>query len=391
MRSRASPAAAIVLIPRQYRHKNVLLNHQLFVNVCDGLTKYGGVMKLAIDRDDPRRFERRWLLAAGLGLVISTMPATSRAADEFLLSWPVACEVGNTCFVQNFFDHDSSDGARDFACGLRTYNGHDGTDIRLLDAQAQRDGVQVLAAAAGRVVRVRDGIADISIRITGKAAVAGKECGNGLVIDHGSGWSTQYCHMQSGSLIVSSGQVVKAGDPLGKVGLSGETEVPHLHLTVRKNDVAVDPFGDEQPPGACSGGHSLWSKRVLDSFHYVDREIMNFGFAATPVSMDSVENGMLRGQEAGTRSDVLVAYVRTIGLRKGDEQVISVQYPDGTALAEYRAPALQTNKAEFFVTAGLRRKNRDWSPGTYTATFQILSNGAEVLRKTFTLTMRQQH
>jgi hypothetical protein len=32
--------------------------------------------------------------------------------------------------VQNFVDHDVSVAARDFGCGSRTYNNHDGTDIR---------------------------------------------------------------------------------------------------------------------------------------------------------------------------------------------------------------------------------------------------------------------
>ena len=340
------------------------------------------------DHSHPPPLVRRSLLFAGLGLVASSLLTKAHAGDEFLLSWPVACDIGQTCFVQSFFDHDSSDGAKDFTCGSRTYNGHDGTDIRLLDAQAERAGVQVLAAAAGRVLRIRDGVNDISIRITGKAAVAGNECGNGLVIDHGQGWSTQYCHMQKGSLVVSPGQLVKAGEPLGKVGLSGETEVPHLHLTVRHNDVAVDPFSDGRPPGTCSQGRSLWSKAVSGSFHYLEREVINFGFAPSPVTMDSIENGLLRGPEVGPRSDVLVAYVRAIGLKQGDEQVISVQYPDGSVLAEYRAPALQTNKAEFFVTAGLRRKDSDWPPGTYITTFHVSNNGVEALRKTFQFTIR---
>jgi murein DD-endopeptidase MepM/ murein hydrolase activator NlpD len=341
------------------------------------------------DHNHPPPLVRRSVLFACLGLVASSLPTKAYAGDEFLLSWPVACDIGQTCFVQSFFDHDSSDGAKDFTCGSRTYNGHDGTDIRLLDAQAERAGVQVLAAAAGRVLRIRDGVSDVSIRITGKAAVAGKECGNGLVIDHGRGWSTQYCHMQKGSLVVSPGQVVKAGEPLGKVGLSGETEVPHLHLTVRHNDVAVDPFSDGPPPGTCSQGRSLWSKAVSDSFHYLEREVINFGFAAAPVTMESVESGQAREQEPNARSDVLVAYVRAIGLKQGDEQAISVQYPDGSVLAEYRAPALQTNKAEFFVTAGLRRKDRVWPPGTYTTTFHVSNNGVEALRKTFQFTIRQ--
>ena len=101
---------------------------------------------------------QRWLSAIGFVLA-SLSPLTIVRADEpFVLVWPVACELGQTCFVQNFVDHDSSDAAKDFRCGSRTYNNHDGTDIRLIDTQAEKNGASVLAAAAGRVLRTRDGV-----------------------------------------------------------------------------------------------------------------------------------------------------------------------------------------------------------------------------------------
>jgi len=80
--------------------------------------------------------------------------------------------------------------ARDYACGGRTYDGHDGTDIRIPNLEIQKKGVEVVAAASGRVARVRDGVDDISVRTIGKAAIIGKECGNGAVIEHENGWQT---------------------------------------------------------------------------------------------------------------------------------------------------------------------------------------------------------
>jgi len=326
---------------------------------------------------------QRWFSAIGFVLA-SLSPLTIVRADEpFVLAWPVACELGQTCFVQNFVDHDSSDAAKDFRCGSRTYNNHDGTDIRLIDTQAEEDGASVLAAAAGRVLRTRDGVSDISIRVAGRAAVAGKECGNGLVIDHGDGWSTQYCHLKKGSVVVMPDEVVKAGAPLGMVGLSGETEVPHLHLTVRHNGTVVDPFAYGQPPETCSGGRSLWSRPISDSFRYQEREIMNFGFAGTVATMDGIESGELRQQKPNRRSDQLVAYIRAIGLRKGDQQVISIRHLDGKLFAENRIPPLDVNKAEFFISAGRRRGEIEWPRGFYEATFGIFNNGSEVLTKTF--------
>ena len=48
-------------------------------------------------------------------------------------------------------------------------------------------GVDVLAAAPGRVSRLRDGVADVSVKAAGATSIKGAECGNGVVIDHGDG------------------------------------------------------------------------------------------------------------------------------------------------------------------------------------------------------------
>jgi murein DD-endopeptidase MepM/ murein hydrolase activator NlpD len=326
-----------------------------------------------------------WLAAIAIGLATSSPLLPASADEPFTLSWPVACVLGQTCFVQNFVDHDSTEAAKDFRCGSRTYNNHDGTDIRLTDSQAEQSGVAGLAASAGRVLRTRDDVSDISIRVTGRAAVAGRECGNGIVIDHGQGWSTQYCHLQKGSVVVAPGAVVKAGAPLGKVGLSGETEVAHLHLTVRHNGIAVDPFAYDQPTDACSGGRSLWAENNPGSFAYNEREIINFGFAGAVATMENIESGALRQQTPEPASEQLVAYVRAIGLRKGDVQIISVRLPDGKPFSEIRFPALDSDKAEFFVSTGRRRSERSWPKGKYEASYRVLNNETQVLDKTFTV------
>src|SRR5687768_16104361 len=75
------------------------------------------------------------------------------------LIFPVACEVGRTCEIQRYVDRQPGPGLLDYRCGRRTGENHNGVDIRLPDMRAQRRGVDVLAAAAGTVLRVRDGVA----------------------------------------------------------------------------------------------------------------------------------------------------------------------------------------------------------------------------------------
>src|SRR5580765_6359429 len=70
----------------------------------------------------------------------------SRAGPEGpKLAFPLACQIGRTCEVQNYVDRDPGPGALDYHCGHRTYQGHSGVDIRLLDMAQQRAGVAVLA------------------------------------------------------------------------------------------------------------------------------------------------------------------------------------------------------------------------------------------------------
>lgn len=53
--------------------------------------------------------------------------------------------------------------------------------------------------------------------------------GNHVVIDCG-GFNVELAHLQGGSVAVAAGQSLAAGDTLGRVGNSGNTTEPHLHV-----------------------------------------------------------------------------------------------------------------------------------------------------------------
>ena len=315
-------------------------------------------------------------------------PAAVATIQGPRLSFPLACVIGQTCEVQNHVDIDPGPGAQDYRCGTETYDAHNGVDIRLLDMAAQKRGVEVMAAAAGRVSRLRDGVADISVKAADAPPVAGQECGNGVVIDHGDGWETQYCHLARGSVVVKQGDAVVAGQPIARVGLSGNTEYPHLHLTVRKAGAVIDPFRPAPALARCdaaSNGAGLWDQAAVKAVAYKGGAVLNVGFAAGPVTMDAVEAAGVAAPTTG--GPALLAYVRAINLADGDIQSLSLAGPDGAVLAHTTLPPLERSKAQYLLYTGKRTPTAGWPPGRYVATYTVTRGGAVVLRRAFELAL----
>ncbi|WP_132254857.1 M23 family metallopeptidase [Methylobacterium segetis] len=321
-----------------------------------------------------------------LGLAL--WPSSARSED-FRLRLPLACEPGVTCFVQHYVDRDPGSGARDYTCGSRTYDGHDGTDFRLPTlAQEAGPAGTVLAAAAGRVLRTRDDAPDVSVRETGLGAVAGVECGNGLVIGHAGGYETQYCHLARGSLTVRPGDTVEAGQRLGRVGLSGASEFPHLHLTLRRAGRTVDPFAPETGSGGCSpaagpSADSLWEPALREGLAYRAGTVLNAGFSSGPVRMEVIESGTVGA--AGPAGPALVAFVRAIGLDAGDVQSLVLSGPDGRPIAQSEEAPLARPRAQSLVFVGRKRPEAGFPPGVYTATFRVLRAGKPALAHSFSM------
>lgn len=301
-------------------------------------------------------------------------------------SLPLDCTFGETCFIQQYLDHDPSNGARDYRGGSMSYDGHSGVDLRVPSMAAQQRGVAVLAAAAGIVKATRDGIADVNVRVVGFESVASQQCGNAVVIAHEGGWETQYCHLAKGSLRVHQGERVDAGTPLGLVGLSGRTEFPHLHFSVFHDGKLVDPFAVDADTSEVA--HSLWSATAAEALVYHSPTVINFGFAAEAVSMDDIELGRAGLELPDAHSPMLVAFVRAIGLNAADVQSFTLKGPRGDVLAYSESPPLDRNVAQQFLYVGKRKSRGEWPRGTYEAEFEIRRGGETALSRRFSFELR---
>ena len=320
----------------------------------------------------------------GASLLLSEA-ALAPTVSPVVLGLPIACSPGGDCFVQQYFDHDPGPGAKDYRCGARVYDGHDGVDIRLPSIAAQKRGVAVLAAAGGIVRNLRNDMPDQLIADSSSASeIKGRECGNGVVIVHGHGWETQYCHMAHGSIVVVPGQVVKTGDRLGLVGLSGQTQFPHLHFAVRVAERKIDPFLPDAQPGQCSPRSmpGLWTPAAAAALAYRDTEVINTGFADAPIAGSDVENA--KTNEPSGTSPSFVAFARAIGLQAGDAVQITVRKPDGATIAS-NSITVDRAKAQFFILAGRKRPPAGWQPGRYAAHFSIVRGGRAIIAKDFAL------
>jgi hypothetical protein len=306
----------------------------------------------------------------GLGL-------TPVRAGEIQLQVPLQCEIGKNCWIQQYADHDPTAGASDFACSSETYDNHDGTDFRVQNTQVD---VNVLAAAEGTVKAVRDGMDDrLAITPELLAAVASVECGNGLVITHQGGFETQYCHMKKGSLLVKPGQIVAAGEVLGKVGFSGAAAFPHLHLSVRHGPTKIDPFSGPLTKDCHASATSLWSPLAAEALHYQPFSVMDLGWATGPVSEADLEQGTASGQAPAASWPALVGYAQFINLRKGDSVQISLIGPEGELARNVQI--VDHDKAQYIIFAG-KRAQSNWDAGTYRIVVDVLRQGLPKFEQT---------
>jgi murein DD-endopeptidase MepM/ murein hydrolase activator NlpD len=106
--------------------------------------------------------------------------------------------------------------------------------VRIMNGQPRNphNGEDIGAPPGTDVAATNDGI----VRLTVDHFFSGK----GVFVDHGLGFYSMYFHLSEVS--VRDGDLVKAGQIIGKVGATGRATGPHLHWGVKLNGARVNPY-----------------------------------------------------------------------------------------------------------------------------------------------------
>ncbi len=99
------------------------------------------------------------------------------------------------------------------------------------EARSPHKGMDIAANAGTTILAPRAGV----VTATGDYYFNG----NTVIVDHGQGYITMYCHLSE--IGVDEGQVVETGASLGAVGATGRVTGAHLHFGTYLNGTAVDP------------------------------------------------------------------------------------------------------------------------------------------------------
>lgn len=320
-------------------------------------------------------------VALSLFLTIFACFPGSAQAEAPVLSLPLDCDPGRTCWLVNYVDHDPGPGVTDYRCGRLSYDTHKGTDFAIANDAVMNRGVAVRAAAPGRVLRVRDGVPNSTpADLESATALRGRECGNGLVIDHGDDWTTQYCHMQAGSLRVRPGDEVARGDVLGDIGRSGRSEFPHIHLALRQGSRVIDPFTGDSNINACAvdaRAQGMWTPDLKDKLAYPGPQPFHLGFADGVPKKSAIEAGQLGRTRFAPDAPALVFWTEVFSLDKGDRITLSLQGPDGKPVADNRIE-IDRPLAKWHGFVGRKKRGQGWESGTYTGRVMIERGTAQI-------------
>jgi MYXO-CTERM domain-containing protein len=118
-------------------------------------------------------------------------------------------------------------------------------------------GTPVYAPCSGVVLIALDGLPDMPVPQVDRAHMAGNH-----VLLRCKDADVLLGHFMPGSVVIAKGSQVAAGDQIGRVGNSGNTGEPHLHIHAQERGTAAEPMSGNPLPMSFGGRFLVRNDRV---------------------------------------------------------------------------------------------------------------------------------
>jgi len=176
---------------------------------------------------------------------------------------------------------------------------------------------------------------------------------------------------------------------LGLVGLSGNTEFPHLHFSVRFHGKIIDPVSGLGKGSGCNNiKNSLWETTAGVALEYIATGILKLAFADQLPARKPYYEHLNAIKILSEDTNKIIFWSHVFGVHKGDRFTMQIISPDGEILAN-KEETIRTNQAQRLNMIGRQRKQSIWPTGTYKGSY-ILQRSVDdqyktVLNKTINL------
>ena len=288
---------------------------------------------------------------------------------QFKLGFPLDCQLNKDCFVTIYPSHAGE--AKDFTCGRLSAAGVKGTAFSLRNNKQILDpGVSVLAVAKGKVINVDDGFAD-DYEFSGKE-VALDGCGNSLTIKHDDDFTSSYCHLLKDSIKVKVGQRVEKATVIAKLGASGVTNQPQLHLGLKYKSIAIDPFTATDLSTPCSSAGKNYKKSMWDKLiSYKSTGLRSLGVAPLEPSLKDIWSNKFATNSIAADADALIFWVHLFGQKIGNVEEVKIIQPDGSLFLS-RNTLIEKNYRDALQFAGRYKSENDFQKGLWKVHYKVL-------------------
>ena len=146
---------------------------------------------------------------------------------------------------------------------------------------------------------------------------------------------------------------MQLGDILGQVGMSGQSNFPHLHLSVSKYGNTIDLFRQEQAQ-TCSqmAGNGLWHQAPF----YSATSLFTVGFSTAIPSFSAVKLGAARLTALAHNDAALVLYGYAFYTEAGDLIDLKVTCPEGISVEH--TTQIEKTQSQLFRAFGKRHPQK---------------------------------